>query len=160
MATIEASVATVRALMLARIIATVPAGTPVYDYTRHVTDEATINSLLKDTGGALHFWFFSLSAETPCEVLRLITGDSRLRLRWSLHGYMALDDSAATEKTFDAEAARVADAFEADKKLLTAGAPNTIDSGPAQREAGGHVMIVSRLCHYARMSFLTISSLE
>ena len=152
--------AAVRAAILARLQAVT--GIPsVYDYLRNLSDEATLKAIALDVGGRIHFWQFGLAQDSPLEAKRYAAGETRVRARWELHGYYAVNDAAATEKTFDTEAAAVFDAFEASpKKLQVAGADVTIESGPAQRQQGGHVMFGTVLCHYARMSLTTVLSLE
>jgi hypothetical protein len=156
---LQAQLATVRARILARIQAAVPAGTQVYDYLRRIEDEATLKAIANDTGSRLHFWQFGIDGDSPWEGKRLQAGDTRARVRWTLHGYYAVADASGSEKTFDAECAALFDAFEADPKLSTAGVPNTIDAGPAQRTTGGHVMLGGVLCHYARLSLVTVLNL-
>lgn len=150
--------ATVRAAILARLQAVT--GFTVYDYLRNINDEATLKAIALDTGARIHFWQFGLAQDNPFEGKRYAAGETRVRARWELHGYYAVNDAAATEKTFDTEAAAVFDAFEANKKLRTAGVDLTVETGPAQRQQGGHVMFGTVLCHYARMSLLTVLSLE
>lgn len=150
--------ATVRAAILVRLQAVT--GFTVYDYLRNINDEATLKAIALDSGDRIHFWQFGLAQTNPFDGHRYAAGETRVRAQWELHGYYAVNDAAATEKTFDTEAAAVFDAFEANKKLTTAGVDLTVETGPAQRQQGGHVMFGTVLCHYARMSLLTVLSLE
>ncbi len=152
--------ATVRAAIKTRL--EVVTGFTVYDYLRNINDEATLKAIALDAGdpARIHFWQFGLAQEMPFEGHRYAAGETRVRAKWELHGYYAVNDADATEKTFDTEAAAVFDAFEANKKLTTGGVDLTVETGPAQRQQGGHVMFGTVLCHYARMSLLTVLSLE
>ena len=150
--------AAVRTAILTRL--QVVTGFTVYDYLRNVNDEATLKVIALDTGDRIHFWQFGLAQESPFEGHRYAAGETRVRAKWELHGYYAVNDADATEKTFDTEAAAVFDAFEANKKLTIGGVDLTVETGPAQRQQGGHVMFGTVLCHYARMSLLTVLSLE
>lgn len=150
--------AIVRAAIKTRLQAVT--GFTVYDYLRNIADEETLKAIALDTGERIHFWQFGLAQDAPFEGKRYAAGETRVRAKWELHGYYAVNDALATEKTFDTEAAAVFDAFEANKKLTTGGVDLTIETGPAQRQQGGHVMFGTVLCHYARMSLLTVLSLE
>lgn len=151
---LDTQVEAVRAEIKALIVAAVPAGTPVYDYVRNVNHEDTVASIMKDTGGKLHFWQFGLAPESPMTVEQLPGGCARVTTRWELHGYLALKDlaSPATEKVLDGEAADLIDAVEAQRAV-----PGSLIRGfPAQRVQGGHVALVNTLCNYARLSMATL----
>lgn len=152
----------VRTQILARIVG-VSSARPVYDWIRNLSHQESVDALLKDTAGRLYFWQFGLAADNPIESKRHPAGENRVQVQWDIHGYMAVQDLATppSEKVFDLEVLNVIDAFEANKKLESApDVPTTIESGPAQRVQGGAVMLNSVLCHYARLSLLTVLSLE
>lgn len=141
----------VKAQILALLTATLAAGIPVYDWIRNVNHEATIAAILKDTGGKMHFWQFGLAVDTPQALTWFPSCDTRVHAMFDLMGYYAVEDlaSPASEKTFEGEVADVICAFNGDTGRTLAG--NVISAGPIQRPQGGHVMIASVLCHYARL---------
>lgn len=76
--------------------------------------------------------------------------------RWQLRGYMALDDSAGTEKTFDTLVEAVRDAFRADETLGSVVAATVIDGEAGiQVEDSGPVMLAGVLCHGVRLKLST-----
>jgi hypothetical protein len=126
----------------------------VYDYFRHVTNEATQAALLKDAGtGALHFWFITLSQENTLDQRRDGTL-ARDTLTYELHGFMAVNDAQESEKAFAARVLDVVTAFNVAQKLALSGVAlaGVIDSGPIQWPMSPHVMFNSVLCHFAKLS--------
>lgn len=142
------TLATVRAAVKARVVAAVPTGTPVHDYFRHLEDEATRAAVAVDASGRLHVWMVTLASEAPVTLPVLGAGHTQAQLAFELHGYLALADASATEKTMDAEVADIIDAFRADKYLGGA----AINAWPVERAAGGWIQFTSALCHYARLT--------
>jgi hypothetical protein len=155
---LKTQVAAVRAAIKALIASAVPTGTPVYDWLRNLSHEETIAAIQKDTDGRLHFWQFSLAAETPILVERGPGDCNRVRVSWELHAYIALQDLATppTEKFLDDEVADVMDAIEADRKSTT----SLVKGGPAQRVQAGAVMLNTVLCNYARLTIMTLIHTE
>jgi hypothetical protein len=151
---LDTQIEALRAEVKALIVAVVPAGTPVYDYIRNVNHEETVASIMKDTGGKLHFWQFGLAPENPVTVEQLPGACIRATVRLDLHGYLALQDltSPASEKVLDGEAADVIDGVEAQRNV-----PGSLIRGfPAQRVQGGHVALVNVLCNYARLTMASL----
>ena len=142
------TLAAVRAQVVANVTAGIAAGVPVYDYWRNLADEATRNSVLKDTGGKLHVWMVGLSAESPLLQVAMGPNVTQGDLHFEANGYLALADATATEKTFDAEVCDVLDVFRADKHLNAL----AINAWPISRTAGGWVQLANVLCHYARLN--------
>lgn len=121
----------------------------VHAYMRWVEDDASKASLFV-SGGRLHVWMLSLGGQ-PAQLQRFPANHTQGRLLFHVHGFYALDDSAATQTTFENLVAAVIDAFGADKKLSN----SVIESGPAQWQAddeGGHRVFAGVLCHYARLA--------
>jgi hypothetical protein len=76
--------------------------------------------------------------------------------RWALRGYMALDDSAASEKTFDDLVEALIAAFRADDSL--GGVVDSCiigDIAGLQLDEAGPVMLAGVLCHGARLTLRT-----
>lgn len=147
------TLASVRAAVKAHVVAAVAAGVPVYDYFREIKDEATRKSLGLDSSSDYHLWMVSLNAEAPT---RIVTrgANSEAFFRFDLHGWLRVNDSEASEKTFDAEACDIIDRFRTDKHLggLAIDAWTASGSGQAvSRVAGGWVTFTSVVCHYARI---------
>jgi hypothetical protein len=155
---LKTQVAAVRTAIKALITSGVPAGTPVYDWTRNLSHEASIAAVMKDTGDRLHFWQFSLAPESPILVERGPGDCNRVRVTWEMHAYIALQDLASppTEKFLDDEVCDVMDAIEADRKSTT----SLVKGGPAQRVQAGAVMLSTVLCNYARLSIMTLIHTE
>lgn len=140
--------AAVRARIVADVQGAVPAGTPVYDYYRDMREEATRAAVFADGGGRLHTWMLNLASEAPTVVDVLGAGHSQGRFNFELHGFFALADANATEKTWDSECCDVIEAFRVDKYL----GGNAINCWPVSRAQGGWVQFASVLCHYARLT--------
>lgn len=76
--------------------------------------------------------------------------------RWQIRGYMSLDDSAGTEKTFNSLVETVVLEFRANDTL--GGVVDTLiinDVAGAQVEDAGPVMFAGVLCHSARLALRT-----
>jgi hypothetical protein len=155
---LKTQVAAVRTAIKALIAGVVATGTPVYDWTRNLSHEQSINAIQKDTGDRLHFWQFSLAPESPILIERGPGDCNRIRVTWEIHAYIALQDLATppTEKVLDDEVADVMDAIEADRKSTT----SLVKGGPAQRVQAGAVMLNTVLCNYARLSIMTLIHTE
>ena len=124
---------------------------PVYPYIRNVNLEATVQEILKDTAGRYHFWQLGISADAP-EALRWQGGEcTRVRANFDVHGYLAVNDLAKppSELVFEGLVADVLSALDSDSGRTLGGL--ALSAGPVSRLQGGHVILTSVLCHYARI---------
>lgn len=124
----------------------------VYDYWRHVTNDLELQQLFKEAGGArMHFWCVTVAVAEPASIWNLSGCDQANPLKVDIHGYMALNDANATEKTFVGLVALVIDALLADKNL--GGLADVIGLDPLpQWLENDHRMMAGVLCHHARVS--------
>ncbi len=127
----------------------------VHDYTRWMDDWAQLLALYKATIGGvdqLRAWEISLQ-QVQQEVIGFegggTTGTIWVRYTYRIRGYLAVDDSAATEKTFAALVLAVMTALEAS---------TTLQSAVLEREEPvvslatmEHRMFAGVLCHYAEL---------
>lgn len=123
---------------------------PVYDYWRHVTNDLELKTLFKETGGSrMHFWCVAAAVAEPASIWNLNGCDQAKPLKVDIHGYMALNDANATEKTFAGLVALVIDGLLADKNL--GGTVIGLDPLPQWVE-NDHRMMAGVLCHHARVA--------
>jgi len=123
-----------------------------HDYMRWAIDESAFLDLAKTAIGGvdqIRVWMIDYAGFTseepwisrPTKSIRVHT--------FVLHGYLGLDDSAATAKTFAALAEAVCTALEDDATL-------NADALSAYREpcqlAVDHVLFYSKLCHHATIT--------
>jgi hypothetical protein len=123
-----------------------------HDYMRWAIDDSAFLDLAKTTIGTtdqIRCWMIDYSGFTseepwisrPTKTLRVHT--------FVLHGYLGLDDSAATAKTFATLAETVCTALEDDTTL-------NADALSAYREpcqlTVDHVLFYSNLCHHAAIT--------
>ena len=155
---LKTQVAAVRASIKALVVASVPTGTPVYDWLRNLSHEQSIAEIQRDAGPRLHFWQFALAPDSPVMIERGPGDCNRVRVTWELHAYYALQDLVVppTEKLLDDEVSDVMDAIEADRKSTT----SLVKGGPAQRVQAGAVMLNTVLCNYARLTIMTLIHTE
>jgi len=124
-----------------------------HDYMRWAIDESAFLDIAKTTISSvaqIRVWMIDYAgfvAESPwisrsTEAMRVHT--------FILHGYMGLDDSAATAKTFATLAETVCTALDDDATLNADGLSKYVD--PCQL-AVDHVMFYSKLCHHAVITF-------
>jgi hypothetical protein len=123
-------------------------GVPVYDYIRHVKDEAGIKALLV-ASERMHFWCVT-AAQTDTLVVQRFPGNcDQGTYGLEVHGYYALKDADASEKAFlDSVAEPVFDALRAARHLT-----GDVGSGPPQWVEANHVMYVDVLAHHVRFNF-------
>lgn len=126
----------------------------VHDYERFAKRTADFLALYRSTThNQVRGWNFrrvSTQERSP-DVGRFI-----VTARWQIRGYMTLDDSATSEKTFDNLVEDVRDAFRANDTL--GGVVDTCiigDVAGAQLEEAGPVMLADHLCHGARLTLQT-----
>lgn len=143
---IKDTLASVRTQIKANVTAGVPASVPVYDYFRDIRDEETRKTLGLDGSSVFHLWMLGLDQDQP-DMLVTRGANTEGFFRFALHGYLRIDDAAASEKTFDAECCDVQDAFRVDKHL----AGLAIDAWPVSRVQGGWVKLADVPCHYAKL---------
>jgi len=124
----------------------------VYDYERWAANWATILALFKTSGGLIHAWMISrVSTHRQAQSIGAAERAHVFRIR----GVYGLDDSAATEKTFQGIANTVAEAFDADLTLSGACLTLAPDWGPMANQVGLQINDVdirafgNILCHHA-----------
>ena len=137
------------ATMLARIKALlddVPGIGQTYDYFRNVTDITTQKTLFTSSS-KLHVWFITRSAVDPAE--RYLNKQVKRTHLFDIWGYYAVDDSNASEKTFQALCETIQDKFDdiAHWELVTSVTMNT----PTQILEITHVEWCNTLCHRAHI---------
>lgn len=127
----------------------------VHDYERWMDDWAQLLVLFKATIGGmdqLRAWTITLS-QVQQEVIGFQGGgiDETILVRYTyrVRGYLALDDSAATEKTFAALVMAVMTALEANTTLQ--GAVLERDGPVVSLATLEHRMFAGVLCHYAEL---------
>ncbi len=118
--------------------------TIVHDYERYCKDMTTFLNLFKTDDNLFHGWMISRSAMTSEQSSRTQT---RRTHRYKILGIYALDDSAASEKIFQAIIESIINAFDADADLggICAGA------APMRAETIDNRIFGNVLCHYAEL---------
>lgn len=126
----------------------------VHDYERWSKDWDTFISYFKDTasGRILGWEIGRRSGREEKTVIGIGDEDQDLSHTFVIRGYMAVDDSAATEKLFNALIEAIAAAFR-EKTTLNGTAT---DHEYIQRETIEARMFGGVLCHYAELS-LTVT---
>jgi hypothetical protein len=146
------SLATIRTSIAAKIAAVVGiAGVaPVHEYLRHATMADELKTLLVGANQErLHFWCVTPAQGNPLTIVQRMGCQDGI-YRWEVHGFYALEDAVASEKTFLNIVEKVLDALRAD---LTLG--NTVrpveGAWPGWAE-NDHRMMASVLCHHVRLT--------
>lgn len=125
----------------------------VYDYERFAANWGNMLALFKTTGNIIHGWTVSRIA-TPRRY-NTIGRDPERAYVFRLRGVYGLDDSAASEKTFQGIINLVADAFDDNMTLNGACVSLAPDWGPMADQAGLQVVEIdvrafgNVLCHHA-----------
>lgn len=149
------TLADIRAAIVARLGTVADIGL-VHDYQRYATDSAAFASLYTTTISGrrqIRGWWVSRTATTESSPA---LGRYIVTHTWRIHGYMSLDDAAATEKTFDTLVEAVRDAFRQDDNLGGVVDGTVIDEGAGlQLEEQAPVMFCGVLCHAARLTLRT-----
>lgn len=129
----------------------------VQDYERFTKRDKDFQDLYLSSG-QIRGWLIRRTAtrETSPAIGRFVVTH-----RWQIRGYMALDDSAASEKTFDTLIEALRDAFRSDESLGGLVASTVLPEGEGgeaglQLEDHGPVMFANVLCHGARLRLATI----
>jgi hypothetical protein len=145
------SEATIRARIKTVVSAVANVGI-VHDYERM---NANWEELLKQfqSGGQLRGWIVTCDGAVEREVIAFQGGGiaDTILVTWQhkIRGFMALDDSAATEKTMAALAETIVNALEADATLQSKAFEK---EDPVVRSVGfSTVMFAGVLCHYAEI---------
>lgn len=142
---------------LAALIAAVPQIGRVHDYQRYARGEEAFKAhylhTLPDGSTQLRGWQFSrvAVAERSVGVGRTLNEHS-----WEIRGFLALNDEAATELTFDDLVEQIRAAYRADPTLggLATGEPIGDEDGIQMRDAAP-VMFCGVLCHSALLTLQT-----
>lgn len=129
-----------------------------YDYERWAAEWGKFLGLFKTTVGGtdqIRGWevcYRGFSVETPPRTF----GKARQRThRFQVKGYMSIDDSAETEKTFTALAEAVANAIDGDSVLH---GDSFLETGDAQIATAEPRFFNDVLCHYAEIN-VTVSEM-
>lgn len=127
----------------------------VHDYERWTPEWKGVLDLYKDpVSGTLRAW--TMTREATPEELLTVGGPSGQNLRnhaMVMRGYQALDDSAATEKTFQDTVEAICAELRKDPATTALGTSVLGTSGPPQVRTVGHVLLGDVLCHYAEISY-------
>ena len=115
----------------------------VYDYQRWTADRAVYAALFKDTD-KIHFWCISRRAVTDTRRYTEQVDDVH---RIVIRGYMALDDSEATEKTFQDLIDTVRQTLRQNYTILG----TAHNSGPEINTIIEHRVFGEVLCHYCEV---------
>ena len=129
----------------------------VYDYQRLSTDWTSFLSLFKVTSTSkIHGWTFT---RTSTEEILCTNNQSERVFTFKIRGYMSVDDSAESEKTFQDIIENICDDFRMDMDL---GIGSTIEAGDDQNTNGIGVVQVqivearmfwAVLCHFAELEY-------
>lgn len=149
-------IAAVKTKILANVNSVTDIGT-VHEYERYAKNQVDMRALYqKAIGGVdqIRGWHLvELAKKTRSAALHV----DDVRTVWELRGFMSLDDSAASELTFDLLVELIRTTMRADPDL--GGVANTHDSD--SEEAGwqvvekNKVMFAGVLCHHARLQLVT-----
>jgi hypothetical protein len=116
----------------------------IHDYERYATRPEALKALFVQ-GGKLHGW--TITREKTPAVYRMNLHTERHH-RFVLRGYYALDDGAASEKTFQDLLEAIEVAFRSNVTLN-----DTAElAGPLQVERVTPVLFAGVLCHFAELS--------
>jgi hypothetical protein len=109
-----------------------------------------------------HCWFVGMADEQPYLTKRFPATHEHSVYQFNLHGYLAVNDAAASEKTFAILVERIIAAFRAAKPgLSTAAFTNVVDeAGPMEWVESGYRVFAGVSCHYARLAFPTREQTE
>jgi len=140
------SLSLIRDQIKAILLATSGVGTKVHDYERYAKTWEEYLAFFK-SDGLIKGWTITRTS-TP-EVKSTTTTNMRTHT-FLIRGYFSLDDSAATEKTFQNIIEAIATAFRV-KPTLNGKA---FDSEPLQVDTVGMVMFGSVLCHFCELRLL------
>lgn len=126
----------------------------VHDYERYAAAQSEFKALFL-SAGQVRGWLvrhLGLREQAP------YIGRTVIDHGWQIRGYMALDDSAATEKTFDNLVEAIVLAFRNDDSLgglIATMNPEDQSFSGVREEDSGPVMFAGVLCHSARLALTT-----
>ena len=140
------SLSLIRDQIKAILLATSGVGTKVHDYERWAKTWEDYLAFFK-SNGLIKGWTITRTATS--EAKSTTTTNMRTHT-FLIRGYYSLDDSAATEKTFQNVIEAIATAFRADPTLNG----TAFDSDPLQVDIVGNVMFGSVLCHFCELRLL------
>lgn len=154
------TVADVRAAIVTRLQSVADIGV-VHPYERYSKDLATLKAFY-NYNGAIRGWFVR---RPNTRESGNILDSSVEQIRWRIQGYMAVNDAAASELTFDTLIEAVRDAFAQDQTLGGTVAQCTDPDNPdgesaIQIDDCGPVMFGGVLCHACRLGLPTTRYLE
>lgn len=139
----------------------------VHDYERYAKAEGEFRALYQADIGAsksLRGWFVRRVATREVSVA---VGVGMEVIGWRITGYLAIDDAAASEKTFDDLIEALRAAFRTDPTLGGVVADlydltQSADSAPygLQVEESGPVLFAGVLCHRAVLGLVTSSPIH
>ncbi|OFV92041.1 MAG: hypothetical protein A3H28_05005 [Acidobacteria bacterium RIFCSPLOWO2_02_FULL_61_28] len=119
----------------------------VYDTVRNWQTEKQFRDGAATPGGGIQFWFLTRESTAAEDLGPRLTAR---RHTVALHGYTALSDAAASEKTFQALVESVVTALGADRQLNQ----TARHSGPAQVRAVDFRIVSNVLCHHAEIALV------
>lgn len=151
------TVADIREKIRLKLVAVASIG-KVHDYERYSTRDADFITLYKDaTSARIKGWNFYREATREVD---LDNGQVRRLHTWRVTGFMSIDDTDTTGKTFDNLVEAVATAFRTDRTL-----GGTVDDIKDMNQQDGEsgiqvdaiepVMFAGVLCHRARLRLIT-----
>lgn len=145
------SLAQIRTAIVAKL-GTVPNIGCVHDHQPYVKSEAKLRELYV-TSGQLLGWHVRRVATRETAPF---TGRTIERHRWVIQGFMAFDDTGASELAFDDLVEAIRAAFRADETLggLVSGTADE-DAAGLQVEDSLPVLFCAVLCHSARLVLIT-----
>jgi hypothetical protein len=137
------------------VINTVPNVGLVHTYERYAADLATLKTLYVANGQLLG-WYIRLLKTQRASPGR---GRTAILHTWRIRGFMAFDDAAQSELTFDALVESLQEAFTAHETLdgvvgATSFPEQNVDG--LQRDDSGPVMFAGVLCHSALLTLNTL----
>lgn len=144
------------------LTAAVPVGVSVHGYFRLSKDDAAQRALMQseEAGGIerLHCWMVSLDPSDTGFGKYLGSSQEQMTFKFAMHGWLAVKDADATERTWRTQVIKVVKAFQAAPKLNrgTGGNGDVIESGPVQIANIDYRRVPPEtgiLCHYARLTY-------
>lgn len=117
----------------------------VYDVVRNWKTEKEFRKAARTASGEIQFWLLTRESTEARDLGPQLT--SR-RHTIALHGYYGVNDSAASEKTFQALVESVAAVVGADRRLNS----TARHSGPAQVRTVDFRVLSNVLCHHAELA--------
>lgn len=140
------SLSTIRAKIKAILEEVTDVGSKVYDYERWAKTWQEYLELFK-SNGIIKGWTITRRA-TP-EISKTPSSNVRTHT-FIIHGFYSLDDSAASETTFQDIIENIATAFRSE---ITLGG-TAFDCSPLQVDSVGAVMFGGVLCHFCELRLL------